>query len=418
MATILFATVGGSAPPVIKSLESFRPQLTYFIVSDNTDMTKGSIDVVVGDYYIDFKGNKCETITKNLGLTEEQYKLIIVDPDNPFDVYEKVAPYVEEHIKKEDRINIDCTGGTKSMSVGLGYVNLEYPETHLCIITGPRLDLVKVISGERVKKFNQNKVYYERQIKSSETLIADRDYNAAYRVLEKLSIEMSIEDDSTFNRLYYLSQGFDAWDKFQYEKALFYIERFKDDELIKPYNAMLKQLINIEKLAKNFTPETKIPTHNGYILVYDLVYNAERKASANYFDDAVSRLYRALEMYEQFAHFTNEPRINTGDLDVNVLPEHIREAYKDTKEIGLHRSYDLLESLGHPIGQVWAKYKFKVLDTLKFRNYSYFAHGFNPVTKENFEAMRNVVWDFISECDVAMGFRTTVKDYLQLPNKF
>lgn len=423
LSNILFITVGGSPEPVVKAIQSFKPNLIYFIVTDHTNHNRGSIDLVGEDEYLDFEKKKQPTIPKRLSLKNEQYTKIIVDADDPFDVYEKVSPLVEEHLQKFDQVHLDCTGGTKPMSVGLAYINSEYPNTNLSFITGQRFDLVKVISGmERVKRFSKNKVFINRQIKNSKTLIGNRDYYGAYQLLWHLTTEFQIEDDNHFDRLYYLSQGFDAWDKFQYERASLYISRYKDDDIIKPYNAILQQLINIEKLVKNWTPETRIPTHNGFILVYDLLYNAERKAAAKYYDDAVSRVYRALEMYEQFALFTNNPPLNTSDLDVNKLPENIQSDYENSDgkkvQLGLQKGYDLLEKLDHPIGKVWASYKKKILDTLKFRNHSYFAHGYNPVTDENYESMKNVVWEFIYECDKAMGFRSTIRDYLQLPDNF
>lgn len=423
MSRILFVTVGGSPDPIIKAVESFKPKYTYFIVTDHKEYNKGSIETVIGDEYTDSDGKKRPTISKKLELRNDQFEAIIVESDNPFDVYEKVAPKVEEHLDHSDLVHLDCTGGTKSMSVGLAYINTEYPKTKLSIITGPRLNLVKVSSGmERVKRFSKNAVYIKRQIKSSEMLIAKRDYHAAYKVLDYLTTEGHIEDDADFDKLYFLSQGFDAWDKFQYENALQYIERYKNDEKIKPYNAVLKQLINIEKLVKPWRPGNKIPTPNGFILVYDLLYNAERKAEANSFDDAVSRLYRALEMYEQFAFFTNDPALNTSDLDVSLLPEDIRTAYTREEDkkvvIGLSTGYNLLARLDHPVGKVWTSHKNAILDALQFRNHSYFAHGFNPVTEEDYKTMKQVVWEFIYECDQAMKFRSTVHDYLQLPNKF
>lgn len=423
MSTVLFISVGYSHAPIIKAIENFKPNLIYFVASAHEDKTIGTIRFVEGEFYRDGDGNQKPTIPKQLSLTQDHYKNITVDADDPYDTFEKVAPFVEKHLKLDDRVHIDCTSGTKSMSIGLSYIHTEYPKTELSIVTGPRFDSVKVISGmEKVKRFSNNTVYYKRQIRRSKKLIAQRDYHAAYQILDDLTTNAQIDNNQEFDQLYYLSQGFDLWDKFQYKKAANFIELYKSHDTIKPYNAILKQLIHIESLVQDWKPENRIPTHNGFILVYDLVYNAERKAAANYFDDAVSRLYRALEMYEQFALFTNEPKLNTADLDIQLLPKKIRTSYKNENKmkitIDLTRSYDLLKQLSHPIGEIWATYRGKILDILLVRNSSYFAHGFRPVTKEDYEEMKSIVWEFIYQCDQAMGFRATINDYKQLPNKF
>lgn len=423
MSTVLFVSVGYSHAPIMKAIENFKPELTYFVVSEDQEKTSGTIHLVEGEAYKDSNGNRTPTIPNKLSLKKDQYKIIAVDADNPYDTYEKVSPFVEKHLNYKDTVQIDCTSGTKSMSIGLSYINTEYPKTELSIVTGPRFDSVKVISGmEKVKRFSNNTVYYTRQIRRSKDFIAKQEYHAAYQILDNLTTNLHIDDNEEFDQLYYLSKGFDYWDKFQYKTAANYLRLYKDNEMIKPYNATLQQLIKIENLVQFWSPENNIPTHNGFILVYDLIYNAERKAKANYYDDAVSRLYRALEMYEQFALFTNEPKLNTAELDIQLLPEEIRQKFqfqnKKKITIDLTRSYNLLQKLKHPIGNVWDSYSRKIIDILQVRNSSYFAHGFRPVTKEDYEKMKIIVWEFIYECDKAMGFRSTIYDYKQLPNKF
>ena len=134
------------------------------------------------------------------------------------------------------------------------------------------------------------------------------------------------------------------------------------------------------------------PKGCGYELVEDLVLNAERRASQGRYDDAVGRLYRAMEMLVQI-HLCNNYSIDTGDVDLERLPEALKVEYEARKgangkvEIGLRNSYELLNKLNSEdeLGKLYIRSQKKLINSLSIRNKSLFAHGMTPISNEQYE---------------------------------
>lgn len=426
---VLFVTVGGSDKPIVTSINKNLPDFVYFLATKDTDTHPGSMHTVDGEGLVckdTITGEERLSIVSQTQLTKEQYQILLVESDDPYYTYGVAEKEIAKHLSNDDKVIIDYTGGTKSMSVGLATAGMEHHECEISIVTGIRKDLVKVKDGmERITKLPSNSVYIQRQKKLAKKLISQRDYDSAIQVLDELSFQTYIEDEQQFNRIYYLTKAFSLWDKFQYEQASVHIELYKNDEKIKPYNALINKLKNTIKWFDEWKPESKNPPGPGFILVYDLLANAERKASHNLYDDAISRIYRAVEMYEQFCLMTGKIKMNTSNIDVTLLPQEHVEYYESKRnlrnkkiQIGLEEGFRLLKILNHPVGDVWAKWENKLKNELQKRNYSFLAHGNKPLTEKNYQEMKSVVWDFIDECDKAQDFKHGRKDYLQLPTEY
>lgn len=425
---VLHITVGGSGDPVVKSIKSNKPDFVYFYCTDTGKKANSSKEVIDGEGYqvenrVTNTKEKKENVVKQTGLQANQYEIVIVNPDDPFECFEKALANIEKELSKGNRVIADYTGGTKSMSVGLGTAALENPECQICIVTGQRLDTVKVRSGmERVSKLPMNKVYMERQLKEWESFFKVRDYQSALQVLENLSVQGYGHEDN-FDRYYTLTKAFNEWDKFNYVQAELLIEPYQGDKDIIPYNINLKKIVRtLTKYLKEWTPEgNKKQPGPGFPLVYDVLNNALRRANQGRYDDAVARIYRSIEMYAQFCLMTNKPGFKSGEVEINRLPESIRQefakAQSDTIALGLMDTYKLLASLDHPIKEVWETWKGRIFDKIQTRNKSFLAHGYDPVTESEFKEFKEVVWGFIQACDEALGFKEGLKDYQQLPNK-
>ncbi|HHY73700.1 MAG TPA: TIGR02710 family CRISPR-associated protein [Bacillus bacterium] len=427
---VLFVTVGGTDKPIVTSIIKNKPDLVYFFATETTVSNKGSKESVDGDGFVcedNNTGEKRVSIVAQTRLLPEKYKIIIVESDNPYNTYTLAVEKIIKHLHQNDYVIVDYTGGTKSMSVGLAIAGMEFPECDITIVAGIRKDLVKIRNGmERIEKLPTNSVFIQRQLRQSENLISKRSYNAAYHILDELSANNHIAQKQQFNRLYYLAKAFDEWDKFNYHSAVDYIEMFKkDDEFINSYNSLVKKLAKTVEWFEDWKPESKNPPGLGFILVYDLLNNAERKAEHRQYDDAIARVYRAVEMYEQFSLMTGEIKLNTSDIDVSLLPEQYVDYYEKKRsdrnkkiQIGLEEGYRLLSYLNHPVGEVWKNWEAKLRNVLQKRNYSYLAHGNKPLYESDYNEMKNVIWPFINECDQALNFKQGFKDYQQLPTKF
>ncbi len=79
-------------------------------------------------------------------------------------------------------------------------------------------------------------------------------------------------------------ESFDLWDKFDHKRAL---------ELIEPYGSKYyPYIIDLKKILGKSKA-------SGYELVSDLLNNADRRAAQLHYDDAIARLYRAIELFAQ-----------------------------------------------------------------------------------------------------------------------
>ena len=428
---VLMLTIGGSDAPIIKTIRHHNPNYVVFFCTEDTGKAKGSRDRVDGEGLVCQDrpcaqcGYKAEDRTNIISRTDLQpgdYEMIIVEPDNPYDSYQKADSVLRYHLKQGDNILVDYTGGTKSMTVGLAVASMEYPECEIGLVDGKRIDTVKIRDGmERVRKLPINVVYVNRQMNLYDRLVDRWEYRAAAGVLEDISGSGYVLDNTIFDNELLLCRAFAAWDNFEYQAAVPLIELFKNDDLIAPYNAVLKR---ISMALKWYNAENqksgRIP---GFDLVYDILLNAERRSQQGNYDDAVSRTYRALEMYAQFCLRSNDPQLDSDDIDIASLPADIQSLYEEKRnaqgkvQLPLAGSYDLLEKIGHPVGRVWNSQKNKVLNVLEKRNYSFLAHGMNPIGAEDFQIMFRAVCLFIEACDDAIGNKNGLKDALQLPRR-
>ena len=75
-------------------------------------------------------------------------------------------------------------------------------------------------------------------------------------------------------------------------------------------------------------------------MVHDILRNAERRLEKKEYDDAVGRIYRALELIAQICLLYKYPPIFTSDVKVDKLPIEIQEKYvamKNGKEKATNR---------------------------------------------------------------------------------
>jgi hypothetical protein len=55
------------------------------------------------------------------------------------------------------------------------------------------------------------------------------------------------------------------------------------------------------------------------------------------------------------------------------------------------------------------------VNILSRRNYSFLAHGLQPVTGKDYREMRGAIWEFICECDEAQQIKEGLRMARQLP---
>jgi CRISPR-associated protein (TIGR02710 family) len=411
---VLIITVGGSCEPIVLSINANKPNYIYFICSDDGPASKGSYVTVINEGY-PCKGNPVRNIPDKKNILQQSvfpskntsiHK--ISDPDDFNICFEECVKIIELASKTfpDHPIAIDYTGGTKSMSAGLVAAASLTQDIEINLVTGIREDLVKVKEGtSHLHKSKKNLFYLNNYLNKIDHLISHYQYAGAIDLLTNILDEipdLPSNFEASIKHILQSAKTFDHWDKFQHQSAL---DILSASHLKKKYLPYFLKLKNIIKNIENDKP-------SGYELVADLIWNARRKAKNNLWDDAVARLYRAMECYIQ-VRLLKQYGIFTSDIDINRIPNGI---YKETLEnkkadgskiqTGLYESFTLLQALkdNDPCSVLFSQKSSSILNILKIRNQSILAHGFRAINHEDYhDFSRTIIDEFIGPLLKAEG---------------
>ncbi|PLZ91536.1 TIGR02710 family CRISPR-associated protein [Fischerella muscicola CCMEE 5323] len=413
MPKILLVTVGGSHQPIVTAIRALQPDRVIFVCSDGS---KGSKSQVIGE------GSPCEVrrgtevierlpnIPTQVGLSDrfqqDRDLILIQEPDDLSECYLKTSLCIRS-IQQElpdAQTMADYTGGTKSMSVGLAMAALDYQVT-LYVTTTVRTNIIKIERGELPGQATVAPVVAQRTLGQFLPIFLQQyNYPAAIAQLKRLLSSMELPPETTrqIRTLYACCCGLDAWDRFEHREALEFFESQMKYPEIRQLGLFLKRVINSRgQIDEKFDFSNSTVGH-GYEIVQDLILNAERRAAQERYDDAVGRLYRALELLAQIC-LLKSYGIKTGDVDIQQLPESLRDEYEQKRssvkkkiQLALKDSYELLSKLpDDPIGQLYQQNANKIINALEVRNNSLFAHGFQPITSSDYEDVSKVFVNFI-----------------------
>lgn len=411
----LLLTVGGSCEPLVKAIKAFQPDTVHFICSaDSPGGAKGSYTQVTG------KGLVCGSpgpdkpptlpnLPTQTGLRPEQVRLSQHVQSDSFDeCYRVCADLIESILKSEPDalVTADYTGGTKSMTAGLVAAAVDSGRVELQVVTGVRRDLTRVKSGtEVVVAAGTAGLRQRRALRLAESLLARWDYRAAAEVLEECARQPGGADPTPVIAARTMCLAFDAWDRFEYDKALELLRAVPSG-----FRDHLTYLGAVRRRGESGRPEAPA----GYLLAQDLLANAGRRAAQGRYDDAVARLYRAVEQLAQ-ARLEYAHGILTSAAPRGQLPDEWTKGEEgDTVALGLCRSWELitLKESGAPLAALYEQWSERLLTSLSARNYSMLAHGTQPIGEPGWREVRdNGMGKFVEE--VLQALRGPVR--LSLP---
>ena len=212
---VLLSTVGGSDRPIVTSIKKNEPDYVIFFCSAPTINRPGSCTMIDGEGKVckdTETGKHRESIVKQTNLTENQYLIVPVDTDDPYDTYEKALQFIEKFVEEGYEVIVDYTGGTVSMVAGLGAAGIEHPECKLNVVTGMRQDLMRVKDGmERIKRIPVNKAFIRRGLNVWKENFSKSNYTAALQTLDQLQQYGFVDEhEDELNKYYYLTKGFQA----------------------------------------------------------------------------------------------------------------------------------------------------------------------------------------------------------------
>jgi CRISPR-associated protein (TIGR02710 family) len=403
---VLICTVGGSHQPIVTSIQQHRPLCVHFLCSDDRERTKGSYHQVIGSGLVlksrpDLPAPDLPNIATLAGLTEAQVRIHKLRNIDSLDACYLMAVEVIAQARRERpraRLVIDYTGGTKSMTAGLVAAALDDGQCEMALVAGVRANLQSTQDQtQTARAVHVGDTQIRRRMRVAAELVHHYDYVAAEHVLRDAARRYGGNElVERLNRGIALCRAFDAWDKFQHAEAQRLLEPHQSQFV--PWWQAIKVLAELAHASVSKPapqPEAAQPVRRGgqygFVQVEDLLLNAERRAQQQRFDDAVGRMYRALELTAQtWLHLKHG--LNTSDLDVARLPEPLKSDWErlatpDGKlQIGLWKAWELIAAFpDDPLGHLFAQQRSAIRDFLQMRNLSLFAHGTQPVAQAEYQ---------------------------------
>ncbi len=277
-------------------------------------------------------------------------------------------------------ISLNYTSGTKVMGSGavLAAVFNQCSELRYIYEGGPKGDRVIITRPEAVSAY--------RDLLLASRLVEELRFQSASDLLARIDASLLSQYDVTvLESLKKIAEAYNAWDTFNPAHFVAIMS-----EIASPVDALKKFMVDsgtlglLAQLASNLAQENYAP-----LIFADMVNNAVRRILEGKYDDAVARLYRALEMLAQWV--LRRYGIDTDDVDTRRIPPRYRvnfEALRSMDDgmvrIGMRKAYELLAILEAPLG-IRFQNKKDFLPLLHARSKSILAHGTSRIAKEDCE---------------------------------
>jgi len=384
MKRILFMTVGTAigedADKKIESLahgllvciEHYKPDHIVFFGSEDSRKTIKEIERQHKSQY-----------NKELSSYEFIQFTSIDDFDSCFQLIQN-----EIYKYSNSEIIIDYTSGTKTMTMSAAIAAVLFHKK-LTLISGRRKDGVVLSGTERIVEQSLYSVYDKLLLRRMKESFNNYRYNAARNYLDEIVL---LNGDKTKKYYYNLIDSFSLWDRFNHKEAF----------------DKMKQLgkecsFNKEFLCDLLHKSDKKIEKDLYFLA-DLLNNAKRRLKEEKFDDAMARLYRAVELMAQYrlksAYNLPPHDISLEQLEKLGVSSQRISYFKERKsngskvKLGLYDCYLVLDDLNDDLGKMFSSSN-KMKDLLKERNESILAHGLKPVKKEKVEELLDIIIECI-----------------------
>lgn len=404
--TLLICTVGGSSAPIVKALAHWQPSRVWFVP---TAQTQSSIE----HGSVDHAGNPIPSIISAASTTE-----FPLDPGR-YDIrplsdgedlatclteLQRLTGEVEAWVKRGDEFGVvvDFTGGTKCMSAALSLQASLWP----CVFSYVG-GVQRTKNGVGVVESGHERIVHQanpwdalgyRSIQDFKVLFDQRAFLAAANVVAKTMKRVSNPDRrDELACLQNLAKALDAWDRFDHKTSKNFLANVarsannlravlgadQGDRVIDRVRRLVAHLEQIEKAP---------PPSEVYVL--DLLANAKRRKDEGRYDDAVARLYRAIEAIAQVKLRQDHAFESTEKVALDRVPLSLQSIWQPMAKdgvvkLGLQDAYSLLAALDDPTGQTFRNNDLHTEKSpLAARNRSILAHGFDRVS----ESVFNKLW--------------------------
>ena len=416
MTRVLIVSVGGSPEPILKAVELHRPDEVIFACSA-PPCEEPSLNQVIGAgtpclHRVDGEEIARANLVTQLGLQGFREDLQIIslpDPDDLNDCLNRLRTFVQTLPSRFSQLDLrgDFTGGTKSMSAALAFTLLEQ-KASLSVVSGKRDNLVRIETSEGLRiidplPFRAHRLLQERLPPLLETHLYGRARTLLIEFLQEQDAFLRPEQRQALDTLIGELQVLVLWDRFRWREALDLAER---QQFGATWPELWRWWLRVEA-AIDWDPDHEPPVPiTGYELVQDLLLNAERRGRRGWYDDAVARLYRALELLAQ-TYVRLELGIDgTPDWSNRYQPPRLRtgEAIPNQSVVALYRwlqDREAPDGLGGLYGRQWQGLV-KLFDA---RNRSLLGHGLRPIEPSEWQSLQARVTNLVSEILIALGIQ-------------
>lgn len=344
-------------------------------------------------------------ITKDLNTSYDSPQLNEINDVEKiyFEYIEQIRACEQKGFALKD-IVADYTSGTKAMSAALLLAAITTGVGTVSYIYGDRDNGGRVIPGtERSMYISPNRFFAEKMLNEAKKLFNINRFesciNICNSVEETIKVPVIIGETEFLRNL---SLAYDHWDRFDFSKTMECFNKLRENPLLIKYG--IKNRIEKNKAFIHQEKENKYC----YERIIDIVANAKRRFDEEgRYDDGLARIYRGFEYLSQVKLFRDHNGIETENLDLNKLPEKLKDKYQKKRNergsipISLVGGYELLKDLNDELGD-------KFIDDhksnrgfqlgLRKRNDSILAHGFIPITKEDALKLLEQLGVYLSFC--------------------
>lgn len=392
--TVLLCTVGGNSQPILRAIDSVSPSYVCFFCTGQDPETgkAGSIRQVTGKGNVikahrEDEGPTLPSIPVQAGLEGDGFEAREVPADDLDRAFLTIRNAIAELAERFPSAHLiaDYSGGTKTMTAALVCAALERNDTELQLVAGARADLDQVRPGtEQAMTASVARLRLDRAMAPYLAAWRRFAYHEAAEGLDGIRIAAGTTDRERLGLARGLSRALARWDDFDHAGALELVEIYAG-RVAPHFPEMLPTLRLLSGEREQRKPA----------LLFDLWWNAERRAAQGRYDDAVARWYRLIEWTAQW-QIRRRLDADTADFPRELLPANVDvQPGRDGRlKFGLWSAWQVVQAhLQGPARDLVAHHGTELLDLLSIRNDSILAHGFRTVRRPDWERMRSWMQD-------------------------
>lgn len=395
MSLMLICSVGGTPQPIVASIKQYQPSR---VILWHTADTKKTADQSVLDSNI-----VAGCVDFRLVSDEQDFTSCVADARSLRNDFEHWTTRSDSH-----EVIVDFTGGTKLMSAALALVTHRW-KCRFSYVGGTQrskggIGIVVDGSENPIRSDNPLDALAYQYLFDAIQLFNAGMPAAAERMLDPVSRRSDIEPSvkRSVSAMVHVLRAYAKWDAFQHGDAVTSFDNalksLNDIAAMIPVADLSTSLLSHRQTCETLKGAGGRPTRD---LVLDLVANAERRAHQGQYDDAVARLYRAIEAFAQSE--LSAIGVDTSSVRADQVPDSVRETFHakpedGTYKLGLQDAFILLRALEPDAASPFFNNKCETnASPLTARNQSILAHGFQPVSEKTFKSLQKVVGELLPD---------------------